>query len=76
MDYSVTERKDTAPFGAALLAGYGTGIYPDLASAAKRLTGIAGTYKADPDRHDLYKSRAEEYLHILEMSGMLRKRSR
>ena len=76
MDYSVTERKDTAPFGAALLAGYGTGIYPDLASAAKRLTGIAGTYKADPGRHDLYKSRAEEYLHILEMSGMLRKRSR
>lgn len=76
MDYSVTERKDTAPFGAALLAGYGTGIYPDLASAAKRLAGIAGTYKADPGRHDLYKSRAEEYLHILEMSGMLRKRSR
>ncbi len=66
IDYSVSDLRDTAPYGAALVAGAAIGIYGDLAKAAKRR--ITGTVTVSPnkERHVQYEKYAQEYADLLE----------
>ena len=72
VSYSVTSRNDTAPFGAALLAGYGVGIFDDLAVTARSYADITATYHPDIEKHALYESYATQYTELLNKCGMLR----
>ena len=73
IDYAVTSRTDTAPFGAALLAGYGIGLWTDLAEAARGFTGITATYRPDASRHAVYGPLAAQYASLLAQCGGLRR---
>ncbi len=49
---------ETAPLGAALLAGVGAGLYPSLAAAVEAATGVSDVFAPDPARHGAYVERA------------------
>jgi len=53
--------KDAAPFGAALLAGIGTGIYNDCADAVKRTVKKAAETDPIPDNMELYNNSYDIY---------------
>ena len=46
--------KEATALGAAILAGHGVGIYPDVAEAAKELAVIEQTYLPDMENHKIY----------------------
>lgn len=46
--------KEATALGAALIAGYGAGIYPDISAAAKRLVKIDHTYLPNMENHKVY----------------------
>ena len=69
--YGVTARNDTAPFGAALLAGCGVGIYPDPATAAGMFSSLSAVYRPDPEKHRLYLPYAARYAELLGQCGSL-----
>ncbi len=47
--------KEATALGAAILAGYGVGVYPSIQEAAERLVQWDKTYLPDPDAHRLYQ---------------------
>ncbi len=49
---------DTAPLGAALLAGVGAGLYPSLAAAVDVAVHVTSRFEPDPTRRDAYLRRA------------------
>ncbi len=71
--YAVTERNDTAPFGSALLAGHGVGLYPDLKAAADSFTNITRTYEPDAKLHERYAPFVAGYRKLLNACGELGK---
>ena len=46
--------KEATALGAAILAGYGIGIYPSIAEAAKKLVKIDKTYTPNMENHKTY----------------------
>lgn len=71
--YAVTSRCDTAPFGAALVAGYGVGIFSDLAEVAHSFSTVTDTYSPDTERHKQYKPYAAQYAELLSLCGIFRR---
>lgn len=59
-------RSGGAPMGAALLAGHGTGILPDLAAAAGRWIALGRTFEPDPAVAELSTQRADRYAALLD----------
>lgn len=51
----VTAVKEATGLGAAIMAGYGVGIYPDIAEAARKLVRRDKTYEPDMKNHEIYK---------------------
>lgn len=52
---------EAACLGAALLAGVGAGIYPDVTGAAARIFKPVRTFQPDPERRALYDQRYAVY---------------
>lgn len=50
----VPKVKEATALGAAILAGYGAGIYSDISEAAARLVKWDTTYQPDPEKHKTY----------------------
>lgn len=53
--------KEATGLGAAILAGFGAGIYDDIAKAAKDLVRIDKTYEPNMENHSLYKKLYETW---------------
>jgi sugar (pentulose or hexulose) kinase len=51
--------------GAALLAGYATGLYDDLEEISKRTAGTQTVYLPDPGRAALHQKRLESYRKLM-----------
>ena len=46
--------REATALGAAILAGYGAGIYGDISSASRRVVKWAKTFEPDPENHRVY----------------------
>jgi autoinducer 2 (AI-2) kinase len=74
----IPEVKESTALGAAMFAGVGIGVYPDLATAAERLVRLERTVEPDAAagaQYDAHYTRwREAYRRILELSesGLLR----
>jgi len=55
-----------APMGAALLAGYGTGVFPDLAEVAKKWIELGRAFEPDPAKAALSEHRIQRYAALLD----------
>jgi xylulokinase len=56
-----------APMGAALLAGAGVGIFPDLEGAAGKWIKLGAPHRPDPSKAELSRHRIERYSALLDM---------
>jgi xylulokinase len=59
--YVKLQIRDTAPMGCALMAGYATGMFSDLAEAARRLTETSGSFQPREAYHERYKEYSHAY---------------
>jgi ribulokinase len=57
-----TKVTDGPALGSAMLAAVGSGIYPDIASAARNMVHAAETIEPDPERHEAYRFYVDRYL--------------
>ncbi len=57
----VVTQPEPGTLGAALLAGYGIGVYPDLDEASAALAGTSRVFEPDPSRASLHQERLEVY---------------
>ena len=48
--------REATALGAAILAGYGAGLYPDIAQTARRLVKWERTFTPDPANHQVYEA--------------------
>lgn len=58
---SVPRVKESTALGAAIFAGIGAGIYPDVATAAGTVVSFEATLEPDPEIHDRYGELYEEW---------------
>ncbi len=56
--------KESTALGAAMLAGVGAGIYPDIQSAARQVVGFDATIQPNPSTHSLYLGLYEAWLRV------------
>lgn len=56
-----TQTVDSATLGLAIIAGYGVGIYDDIATAAEQLIKFGKTYEPNTGNHKLYNEMQEIY---------------
>lgn len=59
--YRPLHAEDTALIGAALVAGHGVGLFPDLAASAERFAAPGETIEPDAGRYSLYAAAASRY---------------
>lgn len=59
-------RSEGAPLGSALLAGFGTGIFNDLSTAAKHWITTGSTVKPNEQKYGYYARRLDRYIRLLE----------
>jgi xylulokinase len=59
-------RPEGAPLGAALLAGYGVGLFKSLPAAAGKWIGLGKAFKPDRKLAAHYRVRLKTYRHVLE----------
>lgn len=52
------------PFGNALIAGAGVGIYENLASVSNRFAKVERVFKPRPDEHELYSRIYRKYMEL------------
>jgi xylulokinase len=57
----IPETSIGAPFGDALLAGIGLGIYPDINRSLKEMIQIKARYEPDLENHKIYKELFDIY---------------
>jgi len=62
--YAILKSGDTATFGSALVAGYGTGVYDDIAKVAERFAAIEENVVTDMVLHEKYKGYNDLYKKI------------
>lgn len=62
-------RSGGAPMGAALLAGHGAGVLPDLAASANRWISFGRHFEPDPATEELSARRVERYAALLRTLG-------
>ena len=58
--------KESTALGAAMLAGVGAGVYPDIATAAKEVVSFDRTVEPDPLTHTRYAGLYESWLRVYE----------
>ncbi len=63
-----------APLGSALLAGYGTGLFSDLAQTARDWIQVSGTVQPDSGKKNIYRSRIEEYSEFINALHVIHKK--
>ena len=63
-ELAVSELSDTETFGNALLAGFGTGIYPDIRKTATEMAKIGGRVKPKRQNAELYSKLYRLYKQI------------
>jgi autoinducer 2 (AI-2) kinase len=51
---SVPRVKESTALGAAMFAGIGAGLYPDVATAARQVVSFEATLEPDPEVHQQY----------------------
>ena len=56
--------KESTALGAAMLAGVGAGLYPDIPSAARQVVGFETTIQPNPSTHSLYLELYESWLRV------------
>lgn len=56
--------KEATGLGAAVLAGYGVGIYSDISKAARELVKIEKTYEPNMENHKLYEKLYEPWRQV------------
>ncbi|MBE3597611.1 MAG: carbohydrate kinase [Limnochordaceae bacterium] len=61
----VLEMKEATAYGAALLAGLGTGTFSDVRRMPEDSTRVRGRYVPDPTRHQAYDGLYRRYLSLL-----------
>ncbi len=61
----VSAQEEPGTFGAALIAGYGAGIYPDVDEASRMFSGTANIYEPNYSRTKLHQERLETYKRIV-----------
>ncbi len=52
----VPEASTGAPFGDALLAGFGLGLYPDLRASVARMVRLRSRFEPNPANRERYES--------------------
>jgi autoinducer 2 (AI-2) kinase len=52
---SVPRVKESTALGAAMFAGIGAGLYPDVATAARNVVSFEATIDPDPETHNRYR---------------------
>ncbi len=60
----VPEVKEATALGAAILAGYGVGIYPSIAEGAKRVVRWEQTFEPNADNHAVYQKLYETWKEV------------
>lgn len=65
MPIEVVEHPEPGTRGAALLAGYATGLYDDMVEVAQARPDNPTIYTPDPQRAALHQERLEEYRHLM-----------
>ncbi|OON85062.1 autoinducer-2 kinase [Oribacterium sp. C9] len=53
--------KEATALGAAIIAGYGVGLYSDISETSKRLVHIAATYEPNMENHKVYNEMYESW---------------
>ncbi|MDI4645754.1 xylulokinase [Cohnella hashimotonis] len=64
--YRPLQAEDTALIGAALVAGHGVGLFPDLAASAERFAAPGAAIEPDAGRHRQYAVAAGRYRRTLD----------
>jgi autoinducer 2 (AI-2) kinase len=60
--------KESTALGAALYAGVGAGVYPDVETAASDIACTEHTFEPDPDTHEIYQSLYDQWRQVYERS--------
>jgi autoinducer 2 (AI-2) kinase len=58
--------KESTALGAAIFAGIGAGLYPDVATAARQAVSIEATVEPDPTVHGRYRELYADWLRVYE----------
>ncbi len=61
----VVTQPEPGTLGAALLAGVGTGVYPELDEASTALAGTSRAFEPNPSRAALHQERLETYRNLV-----------
>jgi autoinducer 2 (AI-2) kinase len=61
---SVPRVKESTALGAAMFAGVGAGIFPDLASATQSVVSFEKTVDPDPETHSRYKELYQKWTRV------------
>jgi autoinducer 2 (AI-2) kinase len=56
--------KESTALGAAMFAGIGAGLYPDVATAARQVVSFETTLDPDPEIHDRYRELYERWTRV------------
>ncbi len=56
--------RESTALGAAMLAGIGVGLYPDIRTAARQVADFEGTIDPDPSMHKRYLGLYESWLRV------------
>ncbi len=56
--------KESTALGAAMLAGIGAGVYPDIRTAAREVVALDRTIEPDPDAHSRYVGLYDSWLSV------------
>ena len=56
--------KEATALGAAILAGYGVGIYPSITEGARRCVKIDRTFQPDFGNHEIYEKMYRQWREI------------
>lgn len=56
--------KEATALGAAILAGYGAGIYPSIAEGVKRCARADRTFLPNPENHEIYEEMYEPWRQV------------
>jgi autoinducer 2 (AI-2) kinase len=56
--------KESTALGAAIFAGIGAGVFPDVATAAREVVSFEGTVDPDPEVHSRYRELYENWTRV------------